>query len=122
MRALTLSMTAFGPYKEKQVIDFTQLGEETLFLITGPTGAGKTTIFDAMCFALYGKASGDDREHDTLRSHFAAEDDLTEVTFHFTIHQKEFIVIRRPKQLKRKARGDGYTEQPPQAELYEVLN
>ncbi|MRG88321.1 AAA family ATPase [Salinibacillus xinjiangensis] len=122
MRALTLDLCAFGPYKEKQTVDFTQLGEETLFLITGPTGSGKTTIFDAMCFALYGRASGDDRDHDTLRSHFAPVDQQTEVAFRFAIHQKEFEIIRRPKQMKRKARGDGYTEQPPQAEIYEIIN
>ncbi|MBB6452281.1 exonuclease SbcC [Salirhabdus euzebyi] len=122
MRAITLTMSAFGPYKEKQTIDFTQLGDESLFLITGPTGAGKTTIFDAMCFALYGKASGDDRDHDTLRSHFASVDDHTEVSFQFSLHQKVFEIVRSPKQEKRKARGDGYTEQPPQAELYEIIH
>ncbi|WP_102027260.1 AAA family ATPase [Salirhabdus sp. Marseille-P4669] len=122
MRALQLTMCAFGPYKEKQTINFTQLGEETLFLITGPTGAGKTTIFDAMCFALYGKASGDDREHDTLRSHFADIEVPTEVEFRFRLHQKEFEIIRSPKQNKKKARGDGFTEQPPQAELYEIID
>jgi DNA repair protein SbcC/Rad50 len=122
MRALTLSMCAFGPYKEKQTIDFRQLGEETLFLITGPTGAGKTTIFDAMCFALYGKASGDDREHDTLRSHFAEQTVPTEVSFRFTIHHKTYEVVRSPKQLKPKTKGEGFTEHPPQAELFEIIN
>ncbi|GAA0480644.1 SMC family ATPase [Salinibacillus aidingensis] len=122
MRAITLKMSAFGPYKDEQVIDFSQMGEEKLFLITGPTGAGKTTVFDAMCFALYGRASGDDRDHDTLRSHFAGVDQQTEVSFRFQLHQKEFEIVRTPKQLKRKARGEGFTEQPPQAEIYQIID
>ncbi|SET32461.1 exonuclease SbcC [Salinibacillus kushneri] len=122
MRAITLKMCAFGPYKEAQIIDFSQLGEEKLFLITGPTGAGKTTVFDAMCFALYGRASGDDRDHDTLRSHFAGVEELTQVSFRFQLHQKEFEIVRSPKQMKPKARGEGYTEQPPQAEIYQIID
>ena len=72
MKPILLKMTAFGPYKNEEVIDFTKLQERKLFVISGQTGAGKTTIFDAICFALYGFGSGQDRK-DTkmLRSDFA---------------------------------------------------
>ncbi|SDJ68563.1 AAA family ATPase [Sediminibacillus albus] len=120
MRAISLSMTAFGPYKEKQTVDFREIGEETIFLITGPTGAGKTTIFDAICYALYGRASGSDRDHDSLRSHFAEIDFSTEISFCFSLRGKTYHVTRYPKQLKRKARGEGLTEDPARAELYEI--
>jgi DNA repair protein SbcC/Rad50 len=122
MRALKLSMTAFGPYLDKQVIDFEALGDESIFLITGPTGAGKTTIFDAICFALYGKASGSDRDQDSLRSHFAAADEPTEVEFQFALNNKVYEIVRNPKQLKKKERGDGYTEEPAKAQIYEIKN
>lgn len=113
-------MEAFGPYSNKQTIDFSQLGYETIFLITGPTGAGKTSIFDAMVYALYGRASGSERDQDTLRSHFAEEGQSTEVCFIFDLKDKQYEVRRSPKQLKRKERGEGFTEQPPKAELYEI--
>ncbi|MBP1950757.1 AAA family ATPase [Virgibacillus litoralis] len=122
MRAISLSLTAFGPYWKKQVIDFNELGGESVFLITGPTGAGKTTIFDAICFALYGRASGSDRDQDTLRSHFASIDEPTEVKFRFILNQKEYEVIRNPKQSKKKERGEGYTDEPAKAVLYEIVN
>ncbi|SEA63720.1 exonuclease SbcC [Thalassobacillus cyri] len=118
MKAITLTVTAFGPYRGRQLIDFSRLGEESIFLVTGPTGAGKTTIFDAMCFALYGKASGSDRDQDTLRSHFAEPDEQTSVEFVFELRGKTYRVIRTPKQPKRKARGEGFTEDPAKAELY----
>ncbi|WP_047980089.1 AAA family ATPase [Ornithinibacillus contaminans] len=120
MRAITLSLTAFGPYLEKQIIRFDELGDESIFLITGPTGAGKTTIFDAICYALYGKASGSDRDQDSLRSHFATDAEPTEVTFRFSLTNKIYEITRNPKQLKKKERGDGYTEEPAKAVLYEV--
>ncbi|MDL4839713.1 AAA family ATPase [Aquibacillus rhizosphaerae] len=121
MRALILTMTAFGPYSNQQTIDFNDLGEESIFLITGPTGAGKTTIFDAICYALYGRASGSDRDQDSLRSHFATVDQPTEVTFVFKLKGRTYQVTRFPKQQKRKERGDGYTEDPARAELYELV-
>lgn len=115
-------MTAFGPYSHEQTIDFSQLGGESIFLITGPTGAGKTSVFDAMVYALYGRASGSDRDQDTLRSHFANVKEQTEVRFQFQLKQKKYEVIRCPKQLKKKERGEGFTEQPPKAELYLISN
>lgn len=122
MRAIKLSVTAFGPYLEKQVIDFELLGDESIFLITGPTGAGKTTVFDAICYALYGRASGSDRDQDSLRSHFAAINEPTEVVFQFALNSRVYEIIRNPKQQKKKERGDGYTEEPAKAVLYEIVN
>lgn len=122
MRAIKLSITAFGPYLEKQTLDFEQLGDESIFLITGPTGAGKTTVFDAICYALYGKASGLDRDQDSLRSHFAGIDEPTEVKFRFALNNNVYEIIRHPKQQKKKERGDGYTEEPAKAVLYEIVN
>lgn len=119
MKAISLQLKAFGPYNEEQHIRFEDLGNEAIFLITGPTGAGKTTIFDAICYALYGKASGSDREQDSLRSHFAAETLQTEVRYTFSLKGKKYMVIRAPRQLKKKERGDGFTEDPARAELYE---
>ncbi|HLR66270.1 MAG TPA: SMC family ATPase [Virgibacillus sp.] len=122
MRAITLELTAFGPYLEKQTIHFDELGEESIFLITGPTGAGKTTIFDAICYALYGRASGSDRDQDSLRSHFASVDDPTKVKYRFSLHNQEYEIIRQPRQLKKKERGDGYTDEPAKATLYEMID
>lgn len=121
MRAISLSLRAFGPYLESQTIHFDMLGQETIFLVTGPTGAGKTTIFDAICYALYGRASGSDREQDSLRSHFAAREDKTEVRFRFALQDREYEVIRTPRQLKEKERGEGFTEEPAKAVLYEII-
>ncbi|MBH0229508.1 AAA family ATPase [Halobacillus yeomjeoni] len=118
MRALALTMNAFGPYRLKQTIDFTILGEESIFLITGPTGAGKTTIFDAMCFALYGRASGSDRDQDTMRSHFADPGETTYVDFQFELRGKPYRIVRMPKQVRKKERGEGWKEDPARAELY----
>ncbi|MBA2173942.1 AAA family ATPase [Halobacillus locisalis] len=122
MRALTLTMNAFGPYRDRQMIDFSLLGEESIFLITGPTGAGKTTVFDAMCFALYGRASGSDRDQDSMRSHFADENDPTFVEFHFELRGKGYRVVRMPKQLRKKERGEGFKEDPARTELFLVTD
>lgn len=120
MRAISITVEAFGPYAKRQTVDFGELGYESVFLITGPTGAGKTSVFDAMVYALYGRASGSDRDQDTLRSHFAEVGQPTEVTFIFDLKDKRYKVWRAPKQMKKKERGEGYTEQPPRAELYEI--
>ncbi|GEM04268.1 nuclease SbcCD subunit C [Halolactibacillus miurensis] len=117
MRTLFLEFQAFGPYKHKQTLDFTELGEESLFLITGPTGAGKTTIFDAICFSLYGKASGTDRDHDTLRSDFSSHDTDTFVRFTFSVGDETYRVLRKPKQWIPKLRGEGLKEEPATAVL-----
>ncbi|MFT9004627.1 MAG: SMC family ATPase, partial [Liquorilactobacillus hordei] len=99
-------MTNFGPYA-KQEIDFVRFTEQPLFLISGKTGSGKTTIFDAMCFALFGSTSGDDREAETMRSGFAKESELTEVEFVFEHQNKIYRIKRQPKQVIVKKRGTG---------------
>ena len=120
MRPLKLTMQAFGPYASKQEIDFTQLGEKTMFVVSGATGAGKTTIFDGISFAIYGKASGDDRNGSDLRSQFALDDTITEVSLEFQLREKRYFITRSPQQEKKKARGEGTTIQGAKAELYEL--
>lgn len=120
MRPLKLTMQAFGPYATKQEVDFTKLGEKTMFVISGPTGAGKTTIFDGISFAIYGKASGDDRSGADLRSQFTQDDTLTEVSLLFELRSKRYFIIRSPQQEKKKARGEGMTTINSKAELYEL--
>jgi len=120
MKPIRLSMTAFGPFAEQETLDFTQLGHNPLFLINGPTGSGKTTILDAICFALYGKTTGDEREGSQMRCDMAAEKLLTEVTFEFQLGELSYRIRRVPEQDRKKARGDGYTRQKPEAQLYSL--
>ncbi len=117
MRPVKLTMTAFGPYAGEEVIDFAKLKDKNIFLITGPTGAGKTTIFDGISYAVFGSASSDERDGESLRSHFASEDLITSVELEFELKGKRYYIKRIPKQLKRKAKGDGFTEQKPEAYL-----
>lgn len=117
MRPLKLTITAFGPYATQQIIDFTQLQGRNLFVITGDTGAGKTTILDAIAYALYGKASGRDRDGESLRSHFAAPDLITSVEMEFELSGQRYWVQRIPKQRKKRTRGEGYTDQNVEAEF-----
>lgn len=117
MRPIKLTMTAFGPYAGEEVIDFTRLGGRNIFLITGPTGAGKTTVFDGISYAVFGSASGSDRDGENLRSHFAKDEILTRVELEFELRGRRYHIKRIPKQNKRKARGEGMTEQKADAEL-----
>lgn len=117
MRPLTLTMTAFGPFAAQQVIDFKTLGKNPLFLINGPTGAGKTTILDAICFALYGKTTGDEREGSQMRCDMADDELLTEVSFTFELGQHQYHIRRVPEQPRAKKSGDGHTLQKPEAQL-----
>ena len=117
MRALRMTMTAFGPYAGTEVIDFSRLGTSGLYLITGDTGAGKTTIFDAITFALYGEASGSNREPAMLRSKYADEFAVPGVELTFLYNGKEYTVRRRMEHLRRKMRGEGATAAPAEAEL-----
>lgn len=94
MRPLKLIVSGFGPYAEKTELDLSKLGSNGLFLITGDTGAGKTTLFDAICFALYGKSSGGDRKAGMLRSKYASEDTPTEVSLEFSYQGKMYKVCR----------------------------
>ncbi|MFC5734415.1 SbcC/MukB-like Walker B domain-containing protein [Cytobacillus gottheilii] len=118
MRPLKLTMQAFGPYAGKEEIDFTQLGLRTMFVISGKTGAGKTTIFDGISFAIYGKASGEDRNGSDLRSQFALNSIATEVSLEFSLRNKTYFISRSPQQIKKKERGDGTTTVGAKAELY----
>ena len=117
MRPLKLTMAGFGPYAGVQDLDFELLGNSGLYLITGDTGAGKTTIFDAITFALFGEASGDNREPAMLRSKYAKAEDPTYVELTFTYDSKEYTVRRNPEYERAKARGTGTTKQGADAVL-----
>ena len=106
MRPTKLVISAFGPYAETMPeIDFEQFEERGLFLISGDTGAGKTTIFDAICFALYGTTSGTYRDTKNLRSEYAKDNVESFVDFYFTHQGKKFHVWRRPGYERKKLRG-----------------
>lgn len=120
MRPLKLIMSAFGPYAGKQEIDFSQLKDRCIFLIHGPTGSGKTSILDAICFALYGDTSGAERSGKSMRSHFAGLDEITEVTFDFELKGKRYSVNRIPEQERLKKSGTGTTIQLSEAAIYSI--
>lgn len=107
MKPVSLVISAWGPYKEKETIDFNKLTEQGVFLISGPTGAGKTTIFDAITFALFGEVSGTIREKDSVRSDFAREEVGTYVDFIFTHRGQQYEIERNPKYNRPKKRGSG---------------
>lgn len=117
MKPLKLCMSAFGPYAEKAEIDFEKLGKKGLYLITGDTGAGKTTIFDAITFALFGEASGDIREVNMFRSKYASEETPTYVELTFLYQQKQYHIRRNPEYTRKKAKSEGYTKQKADATL-----
>ena len=118
MRPLRLKLCGFGPYAGELELDFEKLGKGGLYLITGDTGAGKTTIFDAICYALYGEASGSSREPSMLRSKYAADTAPTEVELTFLHRGKIYRVRRSPEYMRKKNRGSGETKQAAGAELY----
>ena len=106
MKPIKLVMSAFGPYADTEEVDFTKFGSGGLFLITGDTGAGKTTIFDAMSYALYGEMAGD-RDAKNIRSDFANEGTLTSVEFTFEHRGHRYVVVRKPEQQIPKVKGTG---------------
>ncbi len=120
MRPIYLEMSAFGPYAGRQIVDFRQLGERNLFLIYGPTGAGKTTVLDAMCYALYGETSGNERTGAHMRSEYALPGEETYVFFSFSVGEKQYRVERKPEQETAKKRGSGLRKSPASARLYEL--
>ena len=117
MRPLKLTIAGFGPYAGTQELDFTSLGRSGLYLITGDTGAGKTTIFDAITFALFGEASGGDRSADMLRSKYTKDADPTFVELTFAYGGKEYTVRRNPEYERAKTKGTGTTKQLAGAQL-----
>ncbi len=117
MRPITLTFSAFGPYAGRTTLDMERLGSQGLYLITGDTGAGKTTIFDAITFALYGEASGDQRQSDMLRSKYAAADTPTEVELTFAYGGQNYTVRRNPEYERPAKRGGGTTLQRAEAQL-----
>lgn len=118
MRPLALTMQAFGPFAGREHVDFAMLGENPLFLIHGPTGAGKSSILDAICVALYGDSAGGERRAAQMRSHHAPEELPTEVVFEFALGADRYRASRSPEQPRpsRRAR-DGYVTEPARAEL-----
>jgi len=118
MRPLKLVMSAFGPYAGETKLDLDLLGTKGLYLITGDTGAGKTTIFDAITFALYGEPSGDSRESDMFRSKYAKPETPTFVELTFEYGGKEYYVKRNPAYMRPKAKGEGFTSKAADAELH----
>lgn len=117
MRPLKLTISAFGPYAGRTEIDFEALGRSGLYLITGDTGAGKTTIFDAVTFALYGEASGGVRSAGMLRSKYAGAETPTFVELEFSYAGKSYTVRRNPEYERPAKRGGGFTRQGAEAEL-----
>lgn len=117
MRPIKLKISAFGPYAGVTEFDFEKLGTGGLYLITGDTGAGKTTIFDAITYALYGDPSGNNREVSMLRSKYADDFTPTEVELKFSYYGKEYIVKRNPEYERANKRGSGTTKQIANAEF-----
>ena len=105
MKPVTLTLSAFGPYRGEETLDFSAVGEEGVFLISGPTGAGKTTIFDAITFALFGRASGSARQSDNFRCHSADPGRECFVELTFRLEGKLYRIRRRPVQRMAGKRG-----------------
>ena len=117
MRPEILKMTAFGPYAGETVLDLRKLGTGGLYLIAGDTGAGKTTIFDGIMYALYGTTSGESRSGTSMRSGYASPDLMTSVELTFEYRGKEYSIRRNPAQQRPKKRGTGMVEVGADAEL-----
>ncbi len=122
MKPIQLKLTAFGPFAKPTVLNFKDdLANQQIFVISGPTGAGKTTIFDAMCYALYGETSGKAREGKAYRSDFVGPSgDLTEVELTFEVNGKTYVISRRPQQVIAKKSGKGTTKKDAEQSFYEV--
>ena len=109
MRPLSLTMSAFGPYAGEVTVDFSLFGTKGLYLITGDTGAGKTTIFDAICYALYGRASGSLRKDEMLRSKYAEPGTPTFVDLTFDVGGRTYRIRRNPEYERKARKGEGMT-------------
>lgn len=120
MRPIKLTMTAYGPFANTEVVDFSKLGDNPLFLINGPTGSGKTTILDGICFALYGSTTGNEREASQMRCDHAGPDAIAKVELVFELRGTTYRIVREPEQQRPKLRGEGFTVHKPKAELYRI--
>ncbi|MBP6052577.1 MAG: SMC family ATPase [Pseudomonadales bacterium] len=120
MRPIRLEMCAFGPFAGSEVLEFAELGQNPLFLINGPTGAGKTSILDAICYALYGETTSNERDAAQMRCHNAVPELLTEVTFLFELGGTRYRIRRVPEQERPKKSGEGKTRQPSESQLYRI--
>ena len=119
MKILDLKLKAFGPFLKEQHIDFTELNDKGMFLINGPTGTGKTSLFDAIVFALYGKGSGKDRDDGkSLRSDFAKDEEITYVDLTFEANGQIYRIYRQPPYMRKAKKGGGLTPEAAKAELY----
>ncbi|WP_176735821.1 AAA family ATPase, partial [Actinacidiphila rubida] len=119
MRLHRLEISAFGPFAGTQNVDFDELSAAGLFLLHGPTGAGKTSVLDAVCFALYGQVPGA-RPANRLRSDHAAPGTPTEVVLELTVSGRRLEITRRPEQPRAKKRGSGTTMDKPVTLLREL--
>lgn len=118
MKPLALGIQAFGPFSGHEEVDFTAFGENALFLINGPTGAGKSSLLDAICFALYGVTTGGEREASSMRSDQASEDLATEIRFDFQLGDQVYRIQRMPTQELTKKRGEGTTTRQTDAHAW----
>lgn len=119
MKILDLKLKAFGPFLSEQHINFTKLNDKGMFLINGPTGTGKTSLFDAIVFALYGKGSGKDRDDGkSLRSDFAKDDESTFVELTFEANGQIYKIYRQPPYTRKAKKGGGTTQESAKVELY----
>ncbi|OUS29102.1 hypothetical protein A9Q98_06440 [Thalassotalea sp. 42_200_T64] len=121
MKLHNLDIHAFGPFADHEHIDFSDLGDNPLFLIDGPTGAGKSSILHAICYALYGETTDEARKDMGVRCDNAFAETLTELSLEFSIRGKHYRITRTPTQMRKAKRGDGVTEQKAAAHLRKVL-
>jgi exonuclease SbcC len=121
MKLHSLEMQAFGPFAKTERIDFEQLGRNPLFLIDGPTGAGKSSILHAICYALYGETTDADRKELGLRCDHADKDLLTQLILEFSIRDQRYRIQRVPTQMRPAKKGEGETEQKATAELSQIV-
>lgn len=120
MRPIRLTVQAFGPYAGNEVIDFTTALDAGVFGIYGPTGAGKTSLFDGISFALFGESAGDERTATDMVSRYAKDTMTTEVELVFDLGEKRYVVQRIPDQMRPSARGSGTSKQSHEAYLYDA--
>jgi len=118
LKPLNLSIQAFGPFSGTETIDFTSLGDNPLFLINGTTGAGKSSILDAICFALYGQTTGNEREAAQMRCDHADDSLITEIILDFSLGDKSYRIRRIPMQDRPKKSGEGSTTHQTEAQLW----